>query len=71
MNNIIMEVSIKYRYYSFTYTHGIAKQNSNDFLKIESKMLVGAFTPLLRADGVVKNNFSGEIDDVMLYDVMC
>jgi hypothetical protein len=54
--------------YSLTYTHGKAKQNSYDYLKSESKILVGAFTPLLRADGVVKNNFSGQIDDVMLYD---
>ncbi len=57
-------------YYSFTYTHGIAKQNSNDYLISKSKILVGAFTPLIRADGVVKNNFSGHIDDVMLYDVV-
>ena len=55
-------------HYSFTYTHGKAKQNSYDYLKSESKILVGAFTPLSRADGIVKNNFSGQIDDVMLYD---
>lgn len=57
-------------YYSFTYTHGVATQNSNDYLKSNSKILVGAFTPLLRADGVVKNNFSGQIDDIMLYDAV-
>jgi len=55
-------------HYSFTYTLGKSKQNSYDYLKSESKILVGAFTPLLRADGVVKNNFSGMIDDVLLYD---
>lgn len=67
--NGVEENSVKVDgYYSFTYTHGIAKQNSNNYLNSESKILVGAFTPLLRADGVVKNNFSGQIDDVLLFD---
>lgn len=56
--------------YSFTYTHGKATQHSYDYLKSESKFLVGAFSPLLRVDGVVKNNFSGLIDDVLLYDIV-
>jgi len=54
-------------YYSLTHQYGVATQNSNDYLKSNSKILVGAFTPWLRADGVVNNNFSGQIDDVMLY----
>ncbi len=57
-------------YYSLTHQNGVATQNSNDYLKSNSKILVGASTPSLRPVGVVNNNFSGQIDDVMLYDVV-
>lgn len=53
--------------YSFTYTQGVGTQNSDDYINFESNILIGAFTPQLRADGVVKNNFSGLIDDIGLY----
>ncbi len=53
--------------YSLTYSFGMATQNSNDHIKSESRVLIGAFSPLVRADGVVKNNFSGLIDDIGLY----
>jgi hypothetical protein len=57
-------------YYSLTYQYGVTTQNNNDYLKSNSKILVGAFTPSLRADGVVNNHFSGQIDDIMLYDTI-
>jgi len=53
--------------YSFTYTQGAGTQNSDDYINFESNILIGAFTPQVRADGVVKNNFSGLIDDIGLY----
>ena len=56
--------------YSFTHQFGISTQNSFDYISSKSNVLVGAFTPLLREDGVVKNNFSGQIDDIMLYDTI-
>ena len=55
--------------YSLTYTFGMATQNSNDHIKSESRVLIGAFSPLVRADGVVKNNFSGLIDNIELYAI--
>ena len=55
--------------YSFTYTQGVGLQNSDDYINFESNILIGAFTPQLREDGVVKNNFSGLIDDIGLYSM--
>ena len=55
--------------YSFTYSLGVGSQNSYDYIKSNSNILIGAFTPLLRADGVVKNNFSGLIDNIGLYSI--
>ena len=55
--------------YSFTYTQGVGTQNSDDYINFESNILIGAFTPQVRADGVVKNNFSGLIDDIGLYSI--
>ena len=55
--------------YSFTYSLGVGSQNSCDYIKSNSNILIGAFTPLLRADGVVKNNFSGLIDNIGLYSI--
>jgi len=55
--------------YSFTYSLGVGSQNSNNYIKSNSNILIGAFTPLLRADGVVKNNFSGLIDNIGLYSI--
>ena len=55
--------------YSFTYTQGVGTQNSDDYINFESNILIGAFTPQLREDGVVKNNFSGLIDDIGLYPI--
>ncbi len=56
--------------YSLTHQFGVSTQNSFDYIYSNSNVLVGAFTPLLRGEGVVKNNFSGQIDDIMLYDVV-
>ena len=56
--------------YSFTHQFGISTQNSFDYISSKSNVLVGAFTPLSRADGLEKNYFSGQIDDVMLYDTI-
>ena len=54
--------------YSQTHsTGGVITRHSFDYISSKSNVLVGAFTPLLRADSVVKNNFSGLIDDVGLY----
>ncbi len=55
--------------YSLTHTLGIPSQNSNDYINFESTILIGAFTPQIREDGVVKNNFSGLIDDIGLYSI--
>jgi len=55
--------------YSFTYTLGAGLQNSDDYINFESNILIGAFTPQLREDGAVKNNFSGLIDDIGLYSM--
>ena len=55
--------------YSVTHTLGIPTQHNTDYIKSNSKVLVGAFTPLIRADGVVNNNFSGLIDDIGLYSI--
>ncbi len=56
--------------YSLTHQFGVSTQNSFDYISSNSNVLVGAFTPLLREDGAVKNNFSGQIDDIMLYDTI-
>ncbi len=56
--------------YSLTHQYGVSTQNSFDYISSKSNVLVGAFTPLSRVDGLVKNNFSGQIDDVMLYDTI-
>jgi len=56
--------------YSLTHQFGVSTQNSFDYISSNSNVLVGAFTPLLREDGAVKNNFSGQIDDIMLYDAV-
>ena len=56
--------------YSLTHQFGVSAQNSFDYISSNSNVLVGAFTPLLREDGAVKNNFSGQIDDIMLYDAV-
>ena len=56
--------------YSLTHQFGVSAQNSFDYISSNSNVIVGAFTPLLREDGAVKNNFSGQIDDIMLYDVV-
>ena len=56
--------------YSLTHQFGVSTQNSFDYISSNSNVLVGAFTPSLREDGVVKNNFSGQIDDIMLYDAV-
>jgi len=55
--------------YSLTYTLGIPSQNSNDYINFESTILIGAFNPHLREDGIAKNNFSGLIDDIGVYDI--
>ena len=56
--------------YSLTHQYGVSTQNSLDYISSKSYVLVGAFTPLSRADGLEKNYFSGQIDDVMLYDTI-
>jgi len=56
--------------YSLTHQFGVSTQNSFDYISSKSNVLVGAFTPLSRGDGVVRNNFSGQIDDVILYDTV-
>ena len=56
--------------YSLTHQFGVSTQNSFDYISSNSNVLVGAFTPSLREDGVIKNNFSGQIDDIMLYDAV-
>ena len=55
--------------YSLTHTLGIPSQNSNDYINFESTILIGAFTPQIREGGIVKNNFSGLIDDIGLYNI--
>ncbi len=55
--------------YSSTHSLGVRTQHSNTYIKSESDILIGAFTPLARADGVVKNNFSGLIDNIELYAI--
>ncbi len=55
--------------YSLTHSLGVRTQHSNTYIKSESDILIGAFTPLVRADGVVKDNFSGLIDNIELYAI--
>jgi hypothetical protein len=54
--------------YSLTHTLGIPTQHSYNHIQSSNKILIGAYSPLIRADGIVKNNFSGQVDDLKLYD---
>jgi hypothetical protein len=54
--------------YSLTHQYGVSNQNSYDFIDSNSKVIVGAFNPSIREGSTTKNYFSGEIDDVNLYD---
>ena len=56
--------------YSLTHQYGTSTQNSYDYILSKSNVIVGAFNPSIRSDGMIKNNFSGQIDDIMLYNTI-
>jgi hypothetical protein len=57
--------------YSLTHNAGgVSTQNSYDYISSKSNILIGAFNPSLRSDQIIKNNFSGQIDDILLYDTI-
>jgi len=55
--------------YSLTYQHGTSIQNSNDYILSKSNVIIGAYNLSLRFDGMI-NYFSGQIDDVILYNTI-
>ena len=56
--------------YSLTHQYGTSILNSYDYISSKSNVIVGAFVPLLREDQMTKNYFSGQIDDIILYDTI-
>jgi hypothetical protein len=56
--------------YSMTHQYGTSIQNSYDYISSKSNVIVGAFFPLLIEDHKAKNYFSGQIDDIILYDTI-
>jgi hypothetical protein len=55
--------------YSLTHQYGESTQNNLDFISSNSNIIVGGFIPL-KLDARVKNYFSGQIDDILLYDTI-
>ncbi len=55
--------------YSLTHQYGTSTQNSYDYILSKSNIIVGAFNPSLRFDSMI-NYFSGQIDDVILYNTI-
>lgn len=55
--------------YSLTHQYGESTQNNYDYISSNSNIIVGGFIPL-KLDARVKNNFSGQIDDILLYDTI-
>jgi hypothetical protein len=57
--------------YSLTHNAGgVSTQHSYDHISSKSNVIVGAFSFLVRSDDSIKNNFSGQIDDVILYETV-
>ena len=66
--NGIKENSAKTNNYSLTYQNGIVVPKTFDYLYSTKDILVGGFNPSIREISIVQNNFSGLIDDVLIYD---